>query len=268
MGPMENKSDTELLRFRFSELSRLYNELEELVTVPNHDQSELQVKLVRLKNQLRLIEIATSGDKDIFEWDVFISHATEDKDVFVRQLAQKLGSRDLRVWYDEFTLRVGDSLRQSIEKGLAKSRFGIVVLSLTFLTKNGRKMNSTDWLRASGAGKVILPVWLNIDENYIVKYSPILADRVAAKASEGMAKVISDLLVVISPFGNHISITTASLSEATMCKSVDNTKAPVIKSDVFSTSDAVIYCSVKLSNAPSDTKINAQWIYVQGEATT
>lgn len=62
-------------------------------------------------------------------FDVFISHASEDKDSIVRSLATELTNQGLKVWYDEFTLRIGDSLRQKIDKGLAKSRVGLVVLS-------------------------------------------------------------------------------------------------------------------------------------------
>jgi hypothetical protein len=52
-----------------------------------------------------------------WEWEVFISHASEDKDAVVRPFAEALEARGLKVWYDEFTLRVGDSLRQSIDRG-------------------------------------------------------------------------------------------------------------------------------------------------------
>ena len=62
-------------------------------------------------------------------WDVFISHAHEDKTSLAAPLATELQTRNLRVWYDEFTLKVGDSLRRSIDRGLARSRFGIVILS-------------------------------------------------------------------------------------------------------------------------------------------
>ena len=67
-------------------------------------------------------------------FDVFISHASEDKDDFVRELAEKLRLRRIEVWYDEHSLKIGDSLRQSIDLGLSKSRFGIVVLSKDFFT--------------------------------------------------------------------------------------------------------------------------------------
>ena len=62
-------------------------------------------------------------------YDVFICHASEDKDDFVRPLAEALRSHRLEVWYDEFALDVGDSLREAIDRGLATSRYGIVVLS-------------------------------------------------------------------------------------------------------------------------------------------
>jgi hypothetical protein len=62
------------------------------------------------------------------------------------------------------------------------------------------------------------------------------------------------------------SYSSAYLSEATMCKSVDAQNRPVDKTDIFSPADPIIYCSVKLSNAPDDTEVKAQWIYVRGEA--
>ena len=67
--------------------------------------------------------------------DVFISHASEDKDGFVRPLADALIAQGLNVWYDEMTLRIGDSLRQKIDKGLANSKVGLVVLSPSFIKK-------------------------------------------------------------------------------------------------------------------------------------
>lgn len=69
------------------------------------------------------------------EYDVFISHASEDKDDIVRPMANALVSEGLTVWYDEFELRIGDSLRRKIDRGLAKSRVGLVVLSHAFIAK-------------------------------------------------------------------------------------------------------------------------------------
>jgi|TARA_B110000967_G_C18446050_1_gene345557 hypothetical protein len=69
------------------------------------------------------------------EWDVFVSHASEDKDLIVRQLADILEKLQIKIWYDEFSLKIGDSLSKSIDEGLQKSRFGIIIISKYFLAK-------------------------------------------------------------------------------------------------------------------------------------
>ena len=68
-------------------------------------------------------------------WDIFISHAWKDKEAVARPLAEKLKQAGLKVWYDEFTLKIGDSLRRSIDRGLAESRDGVVILSKHFFAK-------------------------------------------------------------------------------------------------------------------------------------
>ena len=59
----------------------------------------------------------TNEDGVTIDYDVFISHASEDKDTVVRPLANALLQRGLKVWYDEFELKIGDSLRRKIDKG-------------------------------------------------------------------------------------------------------------------------------------------------------
>lgn len=76
-----------------------------------------------------------SDDTTVRNFDVFISHASEDKNAVVRPLAHALSSGGLKVWYDEFELKIGDSLRRKIDTGLAKSRFGVIVLSRSFFGK-------------------------------------------------------------------------------------------------------------------------------------
>jgi hypothetical protein len=131
-------------------------------------------------------------------WDVFISHASEDKDDFVRPLARGLGDRGLNVWFDEYTLTVGDSLRRSIDRGLAGSRFGIVVISPDFLHKEWPQRELDGLVaREIGGGKVILPVWHNISAEQIRQYSPTLADRLAVSSARGLDHVIAELMRVI-----------------------------------------------------------------------
>jgi TIR domain len=101
-----------------------------------------------------------SGDQLIEkEWDVFVSHASEDKDAVVRPLVSALRERGLRVWYDEFELRLGDSLRRRIDQGIARSAFGVVVLSPAFFAK-GWPNYELDGLvtRAVTGEQVLLPL--------------------------------------------------------------------------------------------------------------
>lgn len=133
------------------------------------------------------------------KWDVFISHASEDKDDFVRPLANALRSFGFKVWYDEFTLKIGDSLRRSIDRGLANSKFGIVVVSPNFLKKEWpqRELDGLVSLEANER-RIILPVWHNIDLEGVREFSPILADRLAVSSSIGIDKIAQTLADVIS----------------------------------------------------------------------
>ena len=130
-----------------------------------------------------------------FEWDVFISHASEDKEPFVRELASTLQDQGLRVWYDEITITIGDSLRQTIDRGLSKSRYGIVVLSHAFFAKKWtqQELDGLDAKERDGT-KVILPVWLGVTEKDVAGYSPILAGRFAAIADQGIDNVVAQIL--------------------------------------------------------------------------
>jgi len=127
-------------------------------------------------------------------WDVFVSHASEDKEAIARPLAEALQKAGYKVWYDEFSLTVGDSLRRSIDKGLAKSRFGVVIVSPHFLERHWpqKELDGLSAREVDGQ-KVILPVWHNVDRQTVANYSPTLADRVATNSSKGLEAVTADL---------------------------------------------------------------------------
>lgn len=139
-----------------------------------------------------------NNEKQWKEWDVFICHASEDKDGIVRPLARALVEEGLRVWYDEFTLTLGDHLRRSIDKGLALSRYGVVVLSPNFFAKEWPQ-TELDGLtaRERDGVKVILPVWHNVDEPYVRRFSPTLAGRVAVSTQRGLEIVVREILNVV-----------------------------------------------------------------------
>jgi hypothetical protein len=146
------------------------------------------------------VPLTRSSEEVNYEYDVFICHASEDKDEIARPLAEALKKRDLRVWYDESTLRIGDSLRRAIDHGLANSRYGVVILSPSFFKKNWPQ-KELDGLaaREDGMEKVILPVWHRVSRDDVVKVSPTLADRVAAKTEDGLETVAEKIKEAMEP---------------------------------------------------------------------
>ena len=128
-------------------------------------------------------------------YDFFISHASEDKENFVRGLVEQLQGKNMKVWYDEFTLKVGDSLKQSIEGGLIDSRYGIVVLSRNFFEKEWPKMELNTLVQLASMGESrILPIWYNITKDEISKFSPMLLDVVALDTFSRTTEEIVDEL--------------------------------------------------------------------------
>ena len=138
--------------------------------------------------------------------DVFISHASEDKDSLVRPLAALLRDQHIEVWYDEFSLKVGDSLRRSIDQGLSQSRFGIVVLSPNFFKKQWSQWELDGLVARQNSGdvEVILPVWHQVGRDDVLNFSPPLADKVAVNSTLGLDEVARRLAAVIRPHGSTL----------------------------------------------------------------
>jgi hypothetical protein len=151
-----------------------------------------------LRLSARDFEHSETAPDDI-GYDAFISHASEDKSSLVRPLARALDKMGFRIWYDEFELKVGDSLRESIDKGLVNSRYGVVILSKAFFAKNWPKYELNGLTAREIEGhKVILPVWHKITKGQILSCSPSLADKIAVntkgKTITQVAKALAEVL--------------------------------------------------------------------------
>jgi hypothetical protein len=162
----------------------------------------------------------------LYEYDVFISHATEDKEECVRPLADELKKQGRRVWYDELSLELGDNLKKNINDGLLKSRYGIIVISTNFLRKiaeNSSEQKKDDkektqkWIKdelkvlinkEKQGRKVIIPIWHKVGEEDISKYMigdfGDLLKKLAVSSSE--KNYISRLVKATTPLKDKVKV--------------------------------------------------------------
>jgi len=125
-------------------------------------------------------------------------YASQDKDAVVRPLAHALQQRGLRVWYDEFELRLGASLRRRIDQGIARSAFGVVVLSPAFFAQDWPNYELDGLVnRAVAGGQVLLPLWHNVNRSEVERFSPPLADKVARDTAHWTPEQIAEEIVDI-----------------------------------------------------------------------
>ena len=135
------------------------------------------------------------------KYDCFLSHASEDKEDFAEPLALEMQRLGVRVWYDKFSLKVGDSLHRSIDEGLSRSQYGVLVLSEAFLAKPWPDYELRGLVaREIGKEKIILPVWYKIARETILDFSPTLADKLAIIANgDDVNSIARQLIEVVRP---------------------------------------------------------------------
>lgn len=138
--------------------------------------------------------------------DAFVSHSSRDKALFVRPLVECLDEQGLLLWYDEYSMRPGDSLSASIDQGLAEANCGIVVISPSFI----ETARASGWTRyelrgivsnsIGPQGRRIVPVWLDLTRDEVLAWSPPIADLIAIDAAgKSIEDVALELLRVLAP---------------------------------------------------------------------
>lgn len=134
-------------------------------------------------------------------WDVFISHASEDKASVARPLFESLRDLGVSVWFDEAELRIGDSLRRKIDQGLARSAFGVVIFSEAFFAKGWPQYELDGIVTRTVAGEQnLLPIWHKISKDEVRAQSPSLADKVARSTSDlGIAEIADEIARRVRP---------------------------------------------------------------------
>lgn len=156
---------------------KVADEQKRLIQETEYRTRNLSQELARMSK----VPLPLSADR---QFDFFISHASEDKKDFVEALASELNALGAQVFYDDATLKVGDSLRRNIDAGLRNSRYGVVVLSTAFFKKEwpSRELDGLTALEVGGQTR-ILPIWHKVSKDEVAAYSPVLADKVALNTS-------------------------------------------------------------------------------------
>ena len=146
---------------------------------------EKQIK--ELACQVQMSENISKKETNVFnsesekEYDVFVSHATEDKESFSDEFVQILQEEfKFKVWYDNVSIKWGDSIRTEIDRGLKKSKFGIVILSRSYIKKYWTNYELEGLFQREGnGGKLILPIWHDITKQEVQQFSPSLSGKMA-----------------------------------------------------------------------------------------
>lgn len=134
-------------------------------------------------------------NKNSKSFDFFICHASEDKETFVNELSKRLSEEGYKVWYDDFIIKWGDSIRRKIDEGLKKSKYGIVILSYSFFNKKWPQEELDGLFELEGDEKKILPIWLYITHDEVKKYSAMIAGKRALKVEKGNEKETLNVII-------------------------------------------------------------------------
>lgn len=173
---------------------------EKALTQEVRTRHNIQALQDRLSAEFPDYDVVLNGES-ANHYDIFISHASQDKEDFVEPLASLLKDMGFRVWYDEFVLKVGDGLRRSIDRGIANSAYGLVVLSPHFFAK-AWPQHELDGLTAreiAGQKKLILPIWHNLSYEDVLEYSPSLADKIALDTEKLTLEEIAEAIAEVLP---------------------------------------------------------------------
>lgn len=136
------------------------------------------------------------------KWDIFVSHASEDKEKLVKPLATLLINLGVKLWYDEFSLKFGDSLSRSIDKGLSNSKYGVIVISKSFMEKRWTEYELQGLVTLERAKREnrIIPIWHEVSRKDVVAFSPPLADKIAGDTSrQSISEIAIGIIAVARP---------------------------------------------------------------------
>lgn len=143
-----------------------------------------------------------SADSKNYEYDVFISHSSLDKKDVVNELVECLRNLGVKVWVDTTNVSWGSALRGSMDEGLKKARYGIVILSPNYIAEDRywtkAEMDALFQLESAAGKKILLPVWHRLTKEEVLAFSPLIASRNALNtANMSVAEIAIQVAKVI-----------------------------------------------------------------------
>lgn len=170
-------------------------------------QSTYESRISELTSQVLPQSIRNTGTSDgekavEEEYEVFVSHAWEDKESFADEFVSALESLGIKVWYDTTKMKWGDSMREKIDDGLRKSKFGVVVLSPNYIA-DGKYWTKAEldglFQMESVNGKTLLPIWHELTKKEVLNFSPIIANKKAMSTAMMTPQEIAEELLNLLP---------------------------------------------------------------------
>ncbi len=132
--------------------------------------------------------------------DVFLCHAWDDRKGAAKELHDLLESRGVSVWFSEKDVLLGATLLREIDKGLAKSRVGIVLVTPALLSRVVGEGIADKELSALLARDLLVPIVHNTTYEDLREVSPLLGSRSGlSTAEEPMADVATKLTELLAP---------------------------------------------------------------------
>jgi len=168
--------------------------LDELKLIDEISKQSNKTNIVLKKDDQVRSQTISSDKKNKLKHDVFICHASEDKDSVARPFAEKLQELGLTVWYDEFNLGLGKSIRGTIDEGLKSSSYGVVILSKTFFTKEWTKRELDALVSIFNTSEDrILPIRYGLTPDEVSEISPILAGIFSRSWDDGLENLANEV---------------------------------------------------------------------------
>jgi hypothetical protein len=131
--------------------------------------------------------------------DVFLCHAWDDRGGAAKELHDLLESRGVSVWFSEKDVLLGAPLLREIDKGLAKSRVGIVLVTPALLRRVEGEGIADKELSALLARDLLVPIMHNTTYEALRAVSPLLGSRSGlSTAEEPMANVAAKLAELVA----------------------------------------------------------------------